>query len=174
MNLQLVNLMGATAIAVADQIYAAATMATSQSPSFAAALVIIDRYPLVTVEVLGQYLSLSQSGAARLVERLVGQDLVTRQRGADKRFVCLQLTAAGQVRVQELQQAREDAVGQLLTPLTDDEQTQLLSLLTKIASHSPFDTTAEEHLCRFCNIQLCPLPACQERVEQWQSAPAPL
>ncbi|NEQ48096.1 MAG: winged helix DNA-binding protein [Leptolyngbya sp. SIOISBB] len=171
MNAQLVNLMGAAAIAVSDQIYAATAMATGQSPSFAAALVIIDRYPRVTVDVLGQYLSLSQSGAARLVERLVGQDLVTRQRGEDKRFVYLQLTAAGQVRVQAIQQAREEAVGQLLTPLTTAEQIQLLSLLTKLANHSPLDDIAEEHLCRFCNIHLCPLPACQERVEQWQAAP---
>jgi len=99
---------------------------------------------------------------------------VTRQRGKDKRFVYLQLTAVGQVRVQAIQQAREDAVGQLLTPLTADEQIKLLSLLTKLANHSPLDEIAEEHICRLCNIHLCPLPACQERVGLWQSAPSPL
>ncbi|MEL7245584.1 MAG: helix-turn-helix domain-containing protein [Cyanobacteria bacterium J06573_2] len=86
MDLQLINLLGASAIAISDSIQNAAKEATGNSASFPAALVIVERYPKITVDLLAQYLQLSQSGAARLVERLVNQDLVERHQGNDHRF----------------------------------------------------------------------------------------
>ena len=168
MNPQLINLMGAVAIAIADCIQTAAEETTGHSASFPAALVIIDRYRAITVDLLGQYLQLSQSGAARLVERLVQQKLVERQRGDDRRFVQLQLTSAGQAMVQEIQQTKVEAVSNLLKPLTTQEQQQLLGLLSKLVEQSNGTEIAEEYICRFCDVQACPLPACQERVQVWQ------
>ena len=167
MNPQLINLMGAVAIAIADCIQTAAAETTGHSASFPAALVIIDRYPTITVDLLGQYLQLSQSGAARLVERLVHQQLVERQRGDDRRFVQLQLTSAGHDMVQEIQQTKFEAVSNLLKPLTTQEQQQLLSLLAKLAVQSSVTEIAEEYICRFCDVHACPLPDCQERVQAW-------
>lgn len=168
MNPQLINLMGAAAIAIADCIQAAAEKTTGQTASFPAALVIIDRYPLMTVDLLGQYLQLSQSGAARLVERLVQHNMVERHRGHDRRFVRLQLTSTGHQMVQAIQQAKVEAVSNVLTPLNSQEQRQLFSLLTKLAGNANMTVLTEEHICRFCDIQSCPLPVCKERVDTWQ------
>ncbi|NJS16856.1 MAG: MarR family transcriptional regulator [Nostocaceae cyanobacterium CSU_2_110] len=86
MNSQLINLIGASAIAISDSIQNAAEETTGNTASFPSALVIIERYPSITVDLLAQYLQLSQSGAARLVERLVNQNLVERHQGNDRRF----------------------------------------------------------------------------------------
>ena len=170
MNPQLINLMGAAAIAIADCIQTAAEETTGHTPSFPAALVIIHRYPLITVDLLGQYLQLSQSGAARFVERLVQQQLVERRRGDDRRFVQLQLTAAGHTLVEAIQQAKVDAIAHLLQPLTQPEQQKLLSLLIKLAENASNTESVEEYICRFCDAQVCPLSACQTRVQAWQKA----
>lgn len=162
--------MGAVAIAMADNIQNAGEEATGHTASFPAALIIIDRYPLITVDLLGQYLQLSQSGAARLVERLVNKKLVERQRGDDRRFIELQLTPAGHNMVQEIQQAKVEAVSNSLKSLTLTEQEQLLSLLSKLAEQSNCTELAEEYICRFCDVQACPLSACRERTKAWQQS----
>ena len=168
MDLQLINLLGASAIAIADSIQNAAKEATGNSASFPAALVILERYPKITVDLLAQYLQLSQSGAARLVERLVNQDLVERHQGNDRRFVHLQLTSDGKAMVEKIQQAKIAAVSDLLQPLTTQEQQQLLSTLSKMAGEYSNTEVLEEYICRFCDIRQCPLAVCQERLAAWE------
>ena len=166
----LVNLFGAAAIAISDRIHTAVESTVGQTASFAAALILVDRYPQITVEVLGQYLQLSQSGAARLVERLVGQHLVERQRGRDRRFVQLYLTAKGRETVQSMQQARIEAISTFLRLLTAEEQDQLLSLFTKLAVQQSESLLEEgEHICRFCNAGACSLSECQSRIQRWHA-----
>lgn len=164
MNSQLINLIGAAAIAISDSIQNAACETTQNTASFPAALVIIERYPKITVDLLAQYLQLSQSGAVRLVERLVNQKLVERRQGSDRRFVHLQVTQAGKATVEEIQQAKVKAVSNLLEPLTKQEQQQLLNLLSKIAGQYSNTEIVEEYICRFCDINQCPLSTCKERL----------
>ncbi len=168
MNSQLVNLIGATAIAISDSIQNAAKETTGNTASFPAALVIVERYPTITVDLLAQYLQLSQSGAARLVERLVNQNLVERHQGNDHRFVHLQLTSDGKAMVEKIQQAKAEAVSKLLKPLNKEEQQLLLSFLSKMAWEYRNTEVLEEFICRFCDIHKCPLPGCMERVEAWE------
>ncbi len=167
MNSQLINLIGATAIAISDSIKNACEETTGNTGSFPAALVIIERYPTITVDLLGQYLQLSQSGAARLVERLVKHNLAERHQGNDRRFIHLKLTSDGKTMVNEIQKAKVEAVSNLLNSLTEQEQQQLLNLLSKIAGKYSNTEVIEEYICRFCNISKCPLLACRERVEAW-------
>ncbi|MEM1395117.1 MAG: MarR family transcriptional regulator [Cyanobacteria bacterium P01_H01_bin.150] len=167
MELQLINLLGASAIAISDSIQNAAKEATGNTASFPAALVIVERYPKITVDLLGQYLQLSQSGAARLVERLVNQNLVERHQGNDRRFVHLQLTSDGKAMVEKIQQAKIAAVSSLLKPLTAKEQEKLLNILSKMAGEYSNSEIMEEYICRFCDIGECPLKVCQERLEAW-------
>ena len=49
MDLQLINLIGAAAIAISDSIQKAAEETTGNTASFPAALVIVERYPKITV-----------------------------------------------------------------------------------------------------------------------------
>ncbi|WP_414622400.1 MarR family winged helix-turn-helix transcriptional regulator [Calothrix sp. CCY 0018] len=168
MNSQLINLIGASAIAISDSIQKAAEQTTGNTASFPAALVIIERYPKITVDLLGQYLQLSQSGAARLVKRLVNQNLVERHQGNDRRSVHLQLTSDGKAMFDKIQQAKIEAVSKLLKPLNKEEQQLLLSFLSKMAWEYSNTEIQEEYICRFCDIHKCPLPGCRERVEDWE------
>jgi DNA-binding MarR family transcriptional regulator len=167
MNSQLINLIGAAAIAISDGIQNAAKETTENTASFPAALVIVERYPTITVDLLAKYLQLSQSGAARLVERLVNQNLVERHQGNDRRCVHLQLTSDGKAMVEKIQQAKIEAVSNLLKPLTQQEQQQLLNILSKMAGEYSNTEVLEEYICRFCDINNCPLPVCKERLEAW-------
>ena len=168
MELLLINLIGAAAIAISVSFHNAAKEATGNTASFPAALVIVERYPRITVDLLAQYLQLSQSGAARLVERLVNQNLVERHQGNDRRFVHLQLTSDGKTMVEKVQQAKIAAVSNLLKPLTAQEQQQLLSTLSKMAGQYSNTEVLEEYICRFCDVSECPLQVCQERLEAWE------
>lgn len=168
MNSQLINLIGAAAIAISDSIQNAAEETTGNTASFPAALVIIQRYPTITVDLLAQYLQLSQSGAARLVERLVNQNLVERHQGKDRRFIHLRLTLAGKRMFEEIQQAKVEGVSNLLKPLTIQEQHQLLTILSKMAGEYSNTEAVEEYICRFCDINRCPLQVCRERLKAWQ------
>jgi len=167
MNLQLTNLIGATAIAISDSIQNAAEETTGNTASFPAALIIVERYPTITVDLLAQYLQLSQSGAARLVKRLVNQNLVERHQGNDRRSVHLQLTSDGKAMVEKIQQAKIAVVSNLLKPLNKEEQQLLLSFLSRMAWEYNNTEIQEEYICRFCDMRECPLPGCREKVEAW-------
>jgi DNA-binding MarR family transcriptional regulator len=162
-NSQLVNLLGVVSLAIADQIHAATAAAAGQSASAPAALVLIQRYPDITVEVLGRYLHLSQSGAVRLVERLTQQGWVRRERGEDRRFVTLSLTEMGRGCAIAILKERQQQIAQLLTALTPKQQQKLSTLLTKIASQQPSIGDQAEFMCRLCDMSICPLEDCQDR-----------
>lgn len=158
MNEQLTNLWGAVAIATTDRIQAALG-----HDSTAAALVLIQRYPGITIDMLGRHLQLSQSGAVRLVGRLATQGYVTRQRGTDRRFVKLELTPSGDQQATERLAQRHQAIATLLAPLSEAEQAQLLGLLTRLVTGHSLPEAEADHICRLCDIHACPLPFCAER-----------
>ncbi|MGB7412843.1 MAG: MarR family transcriptional regulator [Thermosynechococcaceae cyanobacterium] len=161
---QLVNLVGVVSLAIADQIRQSTESAAGQSASATAALVLIHRYRGITVDVLGRYLQLSQSGAVRLVDRLTQQRWVQRNRGQDKRFVTLALTEVGKGVAIAILQERQQQIAQVLTVLTPQDQQQLSQLLTKITSQQPSIGEQAEFMCRLCDMSACPLEACQD---QW-------
>ncbi|NJS16857.1 MAG: hypothetical protein HC787_08410 [Nostocaceae cyanobacterium CSU_2_110] len=51
--------------------------------------------------------------------------------------------------VEQIQQAKVEAVSNLLKPLTTQEQQQLLSLLSKMAEQYSSTEVVEEYICRF-------------------------
>ena len=159
----LVNLMGAVSLAVSDGIRQV-TEGSGRGASSPGALVLIDRYPGITVELLGRFLQLSQSGAVRLVDRLVKQAWVERQRGEDRRFISLSLTEAGTEQVQRILDSRQQVIAELLHPLTSQEQDQLRTLLIKLASARALSSEQEEYICRLCDLGSCPLDLCVSRV----------
>jgi DNA-binding MarR family transcriptional regulator len=160
---RLVNLMGMVSLAIADQIRQATDAAAGQSASVPAALVLVHRYPGITIEVLGRYLKLTQSGAVRLVGRLTKQGWVVRSRGQDRRFVGLSLTDVGAGIAILILKKRQQNIAQILAVLTVQEQQQLSQLLTKVASQHPVAGEQAEFICRLCDMSTCPLEACQGR-----------
>ncbi|MEL7245583.1 MAG: hypothetical protein AAGM40_25095 [Cyanobacteria bacterium J06573_2] len=85
-------------------------------------------------------------------------------------FVHLGLTSDGKAMVENIQQAKIAAVSSLLKPLTAEEQQQLLNILSKMAGEYRNTEVIEEYICRFCDMNECPLSVCQERLEAWEKS----
>lgn len=148
------NLLGATALAVADLVLADAYRRVGVSASGAAALVVIAASPALSVTELGRRVGLSQSAAARMVDSLERQRLVTRRRHQG-REVAVALTASGRRAVRRLLDARGAGLSELLEVLDSDEQEQLAGLLAKLLTRAYEHVGNAELLCRLCDRASC-------------------
>jgi MarR family transcriptional regulator, negative regulator of the multidrug operon emrRAB len=149
------NLLGAVALDAAGALEAATTPVVGQAGAAAAALVTIAAHPGRTIEALRAPLGLSQPGAVRLVERLVGSGWVERAGGGGRRGLELRLTPAGEALLHELLAARRAALAELLEPLTSAERDQLSGLLEKLLAARTGDRPDLERLCRLCEWRIC-------------------
>jgi DNA-binding MarR family transcriptional regulator len=147
------NLAGAWALTTADALRAAT--ARAGGGSLPAALVTLAAFSGEPVERLGRTLGISQPGAVRLVDRLVGDGLARRAPGPDGRTLAIELTTAGQARAHELLTARARALEELLAPLDAEERATLERLLAKLL-HSAGATGDARHVCRLCARATCP------------------
>jgi MarR family transcriptional repressor of emrRAB len=89
------NLLGALAVAVSDELTAAALEVADLSPTQTAALNVLAQHPGRTIRELSEVLDLTHPGTVRLVDRLQDEGLVERRAGADGRSVALHVTPAG-------------------------------------------------------------------------------
>ncbi|MEZ4288846.1 MAG: MarR family transcriptional regulator [Polyangiales bacterium] len=88
----------------------------------------------VTVIMVARQLQLSAATVSRIVDRLVRNDLVVRERRSkDRRKVCLSLTPAGLERFQTLPVPLHDQFLQRLGELPKTERIELLESLQRIA-----------------------------------------
>lgn len=156
------NLLGVVGLAVADRIEETARDILSHSGETPAALVVIGYGLGPSNERLRRILGLSHPGTVRLVDRLVGDGLVERHQGRDKRAIALYLTDQGKDLREKLLKQRLAAIRPLLAPLTEAEQESFAALLHKIL-HSMAPTDQERcTLCRLCDDRVCtncPIPA---------------
>lgn len=150
------NLLGALALAVTDRMALAVTRATGLSGSAPAALVTLES-PAggATLDALCRALSLSHSGAVRLVDRLVAGGLVERRRGRDQRSRELALTPAGRRAVRRIRAARESACDALLASLTADQRTELTGGQALVLGALDDQARGTPWLCRLCDRQTC-------------------
>jgi MarR family transcriptional repressor of emrRAB len=155
------NLLGANALEVGDRLRIAAEDAAGQGGSGPAALVALTNFADgETVDALARVLGISHSGAVRLVDRLAGEGLVRRERGAaDARQVRLRITAAGRAAAERILAAREGALEDELAPLSAGERHQLAGLLEKLLAGATPDSAASRRICRLCDPCACGHPA---------------
>ncbi|MBI1249896.1 MAG: MarR family transcriptional regulator [Alphaproteobacteria bacterium] len=156
------NLLGVVGLAVADRMERAARDILSHAGETPAAVVVIGYGLGPSNEQLRRILGLSHPGSVRLVDRLVGDGLVERRAGRDKRAIALYLTKRGRIFREKLLKERLAAIRPLLTPLTEAERETLAALLHKVLAS--MDTTDLErcNLCRLCDDRVCtncPIPA---------------
>jgi DNA-binding MarR family transcriptional regulator len=130
-------------------------MVAGGQPSESAALVTLLAHPGRGVGWLSGVLGLTDSGATRLVERLVAEGLVRRQSGADARTRTLRLTAAGARRAHEVLSARERELETVLAPLTSDERRTFERLLGKVVAGLTDDHATGLRACRLCDRDAC-------------------
>jgi DNA-binding MarR family transcriptional regulator len=149
------NLLGALALEAAGAQEVAAQGVVGQGGAAAAALVTIAALPGRSIEQLRAPLGLSQPGAVRLVERLVGAGWVERAGGGGRRGLELRLTPRGETVLDELLLARRAALAELLDPLSERERVQLARLLEKLLAARSGDRADLERLCRLCERRAC-------------------
>jgi MarR family transcriptional regulator, negative regulator of the multidrug operon emrRAB len=148
------NLLGATALAVSDALLAGTTGAAGTSASGAAALVVLDASPGLSVTELGRRVGLSQSAAARMVDSLEADGLAERRPGLG-RWVTVHPTRTGKQAVHRLLAARAAPLTGLIAGLDQQEQARLASLLEKLLTHIYGAVGNNELICRLCDRPSC-------------------
>lgn len=108
------------------------------TPPRFSAMVIVSRNPGLKLIQLAKVLGIARSGVVILVDAL--EELGYMQRQAvpeDRRAFSLSLTQKGQTELVEIVKAVREHDVRMAASLTEAEQTQLLSLLSRLASGEP-------------------------------------
>jgi DNA-binding MarR family transcriptional regulator len=84
----------------------------------------------MTQQELADALLVTKGNISQLLGKLEQAGMITRQQTG--RTNCLSLTAQGQVVFEQVVPQQEALIAELLTPLSDDEQRELLRLLRKL------------------------------------------
>lgn len=152
---RLEQLLATQALAVADRVREATQAASAQEGSGPAALVHLKAHPGGSVSDLERVVGLSQTGAGRLVDRLVEAGLVDRRAGRDGRTQALSLTRKGLSVAARVLELRATAVAPLLEHLTPEERFDLERLLERIVQGLAHDRPGALRVCRLCDRAAC-------------------
>jgi DNA-binding MarR family transcriptional regulator len=110
---------------------------TSITPAGLRTLFVLDDEPDVTLGELAHRIPLSQSAASRMVDRLVGAQLLTRSVAAgDRRQIRLALTPSGRALVRDLVRHRRMTIGEVVKDMTDAEVETLRRGLAAFSAHA--------------------------------------
>lgn len=150
----LANVLGALATRVADE-GTASLEATSLVESAQVALILISKYPGCSIQQLRAPLQLSHSGCVRLVDRLVEQALVQRERSEDGRAVSLRLTGRGRAAATRGIQRREELLTRLVSVLDADERDALFAVANKLLRAGAATERVIVRTCRTCDYNAC-------------------
>lgn len=154
------NLLGALALALSDDIHTAMADRLGHGAAAPAALVLVGNNPGQSIEFLSHALYLSHSGTVRLVDRLVRAGLLARQAGSDGRSVALHLTQHGSTAVQAMLTARQQVLAHALAGVSQVQQAQLVPLLEQMLRNLPTSTQHADHICRLCDEAACTPATC--------------
>jgi DNA-binding MarR family transcriptional regulator len=154
------NVIGAFALALADDLKNAMEDLADGNQSACAALIVIGQESGLSVDRLSKILGLSQPGTVRLVDRLAGAKLVERKTGTDRRSVALRLTEAGRRQVRSLLVGRRHALLQALRALDDWERSTLTAIADKVLRGLGHSEVECDRRCRLCDDDSCPDANC--------------
>ncbi len=166
-----VNLLGATILALADDMSAATSQAAGQSGQAPAALVELAEHPGLTVDGLRRRLKLTHPAVVRLLDRLDERGLIRRHRGnADARTTSVSLTEPGQAAAAEVTAARRAVLDQALGALSRDQQDDLERLLGTVLAAWPRNLDHSCQMCRLCDLSACPADRCpvEQRYQEFE------
>jgi DNA-binding MarR family transcriptional regulator len=150
------NLLGAFALAVAERVDLATRDAAAHGGSAPAALAALETFlDGSSIDTLRKPLGLTHSAAVRLVDRLAGAGLVSREPGEDARSVAIFLTPAGERAAREVQESRMRALAEVLAPLGASEREQLTRLHERLLGGLTGGRADAAHICRLCDSHAC-------------------
>jgi MarR family transcriptional regulator, negative regulator of the multidrug operon emrRAB len=152
---RLANLLGAAALAATEAMTAAAASVTDAGLSAAAALVTLASDPGIGVTELGRRLGLSQPGATRLIDSLVGRGLVLSSQEPGGRAVALQLTGAGAEKARLFLAERDRGLAALIAPLDERARRDLDAALSLMLERLTDAGASANRTCRLCDEQAC-------------------
>ena len=159
-DLRDLNVIGALALALADDFKAAMQDLADGNESTCAALIVIGQESGLSVDRLSKILGLSQPGTVRLIDRLAAAKLVERKTGSDRRSVALRLTEAGKRQVKSLLVGRQHALVQALRDLDPGERQALAAIADKVLRGVNHAAVECDRRCRLCDDGTCPDETC--------------
>jgi DNA-binding MarR family transcriptional regulator len=151
---RLENLLGAWSLTVTDRMTAVGR-SSGLSATDQAALITVHAHPDQPVAWLGDVLTLSSSGATRLVDRLVAAGWVGRSAGADARQRRIRLTRSGAALARKLASAREVVLADSLAGLGAGDRARLEGVLDRLLAASTADPLPANRTCRLCDRGAC-------------------
>lgn len=154
------NILGAFALALADDFKDAMEDLAEGNESACAAMIVIGQQSGLSVDRLSRILRLSQPGAVRLIDRLAAAKLVERKTGADRRAIALRLTEAGKRQVKSLLVGRQHALMRAIRGLDDWERSTLAAIAAKVLRGLEHGEVASSRRCRLCDENSCPDETC--------------
>jgi DNA-binding MarR family transcriptional regulator len=154
------NVIGAFALALADDFKGAMQDLADGNENACSALIVVGQESGLSVDRLSKILRLSQPGTVRLVDRLAEAKLVERKTGSDRRSVALRLTDAGKRQVKSLLVGRQHALSQALRGLDDWERSTLSAIANKVLRGLEHSAVECDRRCRLCDGASCPDDTC--------------
>ncbi|MDD5028842.1 MAG: MarR family transcriptional regulator [Rhodoferax sp.] len=151
-----INLLGALALATMDKLRnePVDTLTTR------AALLALSKYPGCSIDALRANLGLSHPATVRVVAGLMHSGLLTKTTGTDRRSVALTLSTEGHDAVAQALHQRQQALSQMLQPLSARELRQFEALALKILWHETRDAAHALKICRLCDEADCLAQGC--------------
>ncbi|MCC5637015.1 MarR family transcriptional regulator [Nostoc sp. CHAB 5844] len=163
-NTNLVNVVGAFALALTDSVAHSTEEMIDDAGPAAEALCLVRHAPGIPIELLRRALGMSHSGAVRLVERLEKQGLIFRERcSVDRRSVELKLTPEGEAMVCKIHQARLKAIEEAIASLSSKDRIHLCRISNQILFSLTKTKDTAITICRLCdetNCLNCPVGKC--------------
>jgi MarR family transcriptional regulator, negative regulator of the multidrug operon emrRAB len=154
------NLLGALSVAVVDLVAESTSASAGHGATAPAALATLFNTDGISVGELARVLGLSHPGTVRLVDRLVADGLVSRQRGADGREVSLRLAAKGKRTARAVLAARSQVLEEALGALTPNDVRALDRVISRLLTTLTSTVDSADHTCRLCDDRTCPSTTC--------------
>ena len=150
------NVIGAIAVAFADQINLVASSIAPEEGPAASALVLINHAPGISIRSLASGVGLTHAGTVRLVDRLESLGLIERRiHATDARTRSLHLTSAGEISCESILRARDQVISKGLAALTPEEQATLGALAERMLRAIVEDESHAYRICRLCDYERC-------------------
>lgn len=160
------NLLGAFAVALADNIERTASESTLLAEPLPAALIQIGSFSGSSSESLAKSLALSQSATTRVIQRLQEKGLISIETAAhDRRVKELTLTDLGQRQRSAALEARAQVIAAMMALLSGEEKTLLVNILERVFPVIVPDRSASDFTCRYCDADSCPQSCCPAEPE---------
>lgn len=150
------NLIGAVALALADEINRASSSTAPEEGPAAAALALIGHEPGLSIRTLSNGVGLTHAGTVRLVDRLESLGYIERRLHAtDGRTRSLHLTPEGEQSCESILRARDDVISRGMAVLTREEQRTLGALAERMLRAAVDDKADSYRICRLCDFRSC-------------------